>query len=117
MATHRSHHRGKRQGGIASYASNVACRLKVSDRAAVAVSIEDTAPTEGTTEGAHCLSVPAPDLVARVPLQLPAPDARGRSQHLSLNLHRDGDPAPRANQGDGRLGNGYSHWCELTRKA
>jgi hypothetical protein len=112
-------------GEIATYAGNVPGRLKVNDRAAVAVSIAGSAFAQQMSGEAHRLSFPEPDLVAHVPLQLPVPDATVRSPHLLLNLYRDGDrltgsalagPDLGADSRAGRLGNGYSYWCELTRE-
>ncbi|GAA1263124.1 hypothetical protein Psi02_58750 [Planotetraspora silvatica] len=59
------------------------------------------------------------DLRVGVPLQLPTADALVNSPYLGLELDLRGDAlvgaarAMKNGEGDGLLGNCYSHWCEL----
>lgn len=83
---------------------------------------EVTVAIAGTgTAAARALPSPATELVAVCDLPFPTADARVNSPRLMLVLRSEGEDlagavvASYGEEGDGRLGNQLSHWCELTR--
>jgi CubicO group peptidase (beta-lactamase class C family) len=118
---------GEWSGRVTTYAGDIPLTLRIDPGGKAAVALDDSSFIDGVIEPAAATWQPPEEIVARVHTQLPTPDAHVRSPHLTLYLRRSaaglcgaavaGPPPDAAAHGDGRFGNIYSHWCELTRAA